>query len=257
MVWALLILVNVCLNLFHGTHLVSSFLDPHVTLNMSCCREASDCLLSWGLLVSVWTQRVVELPKAWRETVRQERLVASANIQHAGRWGREGKSFPVMLQPELYILWQGETFSGCICIWVGCVCRGFQGRALVFVGHISTKRGHERAGRDITEERARAEGRVLMGRFRHRAVKFHSTSIIPLTPRRVRSVSEVRARRADTLGHFLARGELYNRQRQLWGWILLPVMLGGSDRTGSKDLPSVDRWSNEMYYFGCHFAFKK
>lgn len=198
MVWALLILVTVCLNLFHGTHLVSSFLDPHVTLNMSCCREATDCLLSWGLLVSVWTQRVVELPKAWRETVRQERLVASANIQHAGRWGREGKSFPVIPQPELYILWRGETFSGCICIWVGCVWRGFQGRALVFAGHLSTKRGHERASGDITEERARAEGRVSMGRFRHGAVKFHSTSIIPLTPRRVRSVVDRRGRVGQT-----------------------------------------------------------
>lgn len=75
---------------------------------------------------------------------------------------------------------------------------GYQGQALVFAGHVSTKRGHNRARRDITEERARAEGRVLKDRFRHRAEKFHSTSIIPSTPRRVRSATDQRGHVGQT-----------------------------------------------------------
>lgn len=42
------------------------FLDLHVILNMPCCKEDADCLLSWGFFVSIWMQLAVGLAIAWR-----------------------------------------------------------------------------------------------------------------------------------------------------------------------------------------------
>lgn len=65
------------------------------------------------------------------------------------------------------------------------------------------------ARRDITEERARAEGRVLKGRFRHRAEKFHSTSTIPWTLKSEVSRRPMRVRRAATLGYLRTQAGLH------------------------------------------------
>lgn len=80
-----------------------------------------------------------------------------------------------------------------------------------------------------------------MGRFRHRAAKFHSTSIIPPT------------RRADTLGHFrTGRGSAVTFLKQKMvgaerneGNHTGPVLnsasrQGGSYRADSKNLPFFD-----------------
>lgn len=243
---------------------------------MSCCREDTDCLLSWGFSSASGRSDWLDLQKHRGKQHDRKRLLALANtIQRAGRWGREGKSFAVVLQPERCILLQGQTCSGCMCVWVGCVWRGYQGQALVFTGQVSTKRGHNRARRDITEERARAEGRVLKDRFRHRAEKFHSTSIIPSTPRRVRSATDQRghvgqtrwATSAPRLGYTQAAWWIPESKNldgadrgepQQQDWMLLPVMLGGTVTwvalTRSKDLPRFDCWStlSLFYLFKLH-----
>ena len=153
-----------------------------------------------------------------------------------------------------------------------CLEKGYQVQGLVFAGHISTKRGHVRAGRDVTGERARPKGSILTGRFRHRAEKFLSGSVIPLRlSAALRSAVDQRgAHRADKHGYFLSRGhshkwwtqcrqfrELKLRQaprqniaqssaRWDWWWIPFPFQAGwycdagGIWRDGSKDLLFFD-----------------
>lgn len=69
------------------------FLDLHVILNMSCCREDTDCLLSWGFSSASGRSHWLDLQKHGGKQPDRKR--------------GEGKSSTVTLQPERCILLQG------------------------------------------------------------------------------------------------------------------------------------------------------
>lgn len=86
---------------------------------------------------------------------------------------------------------------------------------MVFEGHISTKRGHVRVGRDVTEERAEPKESILAGWFRHRAEKFLSSSVIlPRSRTELKTSKGVQGRRTGLLPlTSLGGGDSYTTSR--------------------------------------------